>query len=47
MGAGLNWLFVDGHAQFMTWNKMIQCSANTTQPYNYGNNPLTAIETAY
>ena len=44
-GAGLNWLFADLHSQFKKWNQMIPCSANTTRPYNYDNDPLTAADT--
>jgi len=43
-GAGLNWLFVDGHSQFDKWNQMIPCSANLNRPYNYDNDPINAID---
>ena len=43
-GAGLNWLFVDGHSQYAKWSQMIPCAANPTRPYNYDNNPLTTYE---
>jgi prepilin-type N-terminal cleavage/methylation domain-containing protein/prepilin-type processing-associated H-X9-DG protein len=43
-GAGLNWLFVDGHSQFAKWNQMNPCSANPTRPYNYDYDPLDAVD---
>jgi prepilin-type N-terminal cleavage/methylation domain-containing protein len=43
-GAGLNWVFVDLHSQFIKWNQMIPCSANLNRPYNYDNDPLTASD---
>ena len=43
-GAGLNWIFMDGHSQYVIWKQMIPCVANTTRPYNYDNNLLTASE---
>lgn len=46
-GAGLNWLFVDGHSQFAKWAQMNPCSANPTRPYNFDNHPLTAKEIRY
>ena len=46
-GAGLNWLFVEGHSEFVKWSLMIPCIANPGRPYNYDNNPLTASELAH
>jgi hypothetical protein len=43
-GGGLNWVFVDYHSQFATWSQMGPCSANPTRPYNYDNEPVTAID---
>jgi prepilin-type processing-associated H-X9-DG protein len=43
-GGGLNWLFVDGHSQFINWKLMIPCAANLTRPYNYDNNPVDLAE---
>jgi prepilin-type N-terminal cleavage/methylation domain-containing protein len=43
-GAGLSWLFVDGHSQYVKWAQMLPCIANPTRPFNYDNNPLTASE---
>jgi len=43
-GAGLNWVFVDYHSQFINWKQMIPCSANLNRPYNYDNDPLTASD---
>jgi prepilin-type processing-associated H-X9-DG protein len=43
-GPGLNWLFVDGHSQYVKWEQMIKCVANLGTPYNYDNNALTNCE---
>jgi type II secretory pathway pseudopilin PulG len=43
-GAGLNWLFVDTHSQFIKWIDMAPCSANPTRPYNYDDDPLNAVD---
>jgi len=45
-GDGLNWLFVDGRSQFAKWKQMTPCSANLDRPYNYDNDPVTAINLA-
>jgi prepilin-type N-terminal cleavage/methylation domain-containing protein len=43
-GLGLNWLFVAFHSEFVLRNEMNPCSANLTRPYNYDNDPQTAID---
>jgi prepilin-type N-terminal cleavage/methylation domain-containing protein len=46
-GAGLSWLFVDGHSQFVKWNQMKPCSANPTRPFNYDYDPLDTVDLAH
>jgi prepilin-type N-terminal cleavage/methylation domain-containing protein/prepilin-type processing-associated H-X9-DG protein len=41
-GGGLNWLFVDGHSQFVKWNQMNKMTSGS--PYNYDWSPLDAAE---
>lgn len=43
-GAGFNWLFVEGHSQFVKWQNMNGMA--TAAPYNFDSNPLTAAELA-
>lgn len=45
-GAGLNWVFIDGHSQFVKWQLMNPCFANPTRPYNFDNDPLDAADLA-
>jgi len=43
-GGGFNWLFVEGHAQFITWKDMVPNPNTTGGPYNYDEDLLTAID---
>ena len=45
-GKGLNLLFVDGHSQFGAYKILVAqtAAAAPSGPYNYDNNPLTAVE---
>ena len=43
-GAGLNWLFVDGHSQFVKWSQMNRMTISGSKPYNYDMSPLDAME---
>lgn len=43
-GGGLNWVFVDGHSQFVKWSQMNWNSNNLAHPYNYDTDPLTALD---
>jgi len=43
-GGGLNWLFVDGHSQFVKWSQMNRMTIPGNAPYNYDWSPLDAME---
>ena len=46
-GGGLNWLFVDGHSQYVIWKRMNKCTTSTGGPYNYDGDHLDAVDLAY
>ena len=43
-GAGLNWLFVDTHSQYIQWRDMVPNPTTTGGPYNYDEDLLTAVD---
>jgi hypothetical protein len=43
-GGGLNLLFGDYHSSYLEWAQMNPCQANTTRPYNYDNDAITAVD---
>jgi hypothetical protein len=48
-GGGFNWLFVEGHSEFVQWKNMIKCATSTggpSAPYNYDGDALTAADLA-
>jgi hypothetical protein len=46
-GGGFNWLFVEGHSEWVQWKNMIKCvNSSSSAPYNYDYDPLTAVDSA-